>query len=79
MVDDKPKKTTVRIPQPALDDLRSELHAFTSDTGRIQYLIQRYLEDDSRSPQLLRAATGELGDDTDCDPPTDDECAAGAQ
>lgn len=38
-------RLNVRIPQAKLEWLREELDSFTSDTGRVQFLIQYYYDD----------------------------------
>lgn len=43
--DDSLGRLNVRIPQAKLDWLREELDAFTTDTGRVQFLIQYYAND----------------------------------
>lgn len=49
--DDSLGRLNVRVPQAKLDWLREELDAFTTDTGRVQFLIQYYADDQEASPE----------------------------
>lgn len=38
-------RLNIRVPQAKLEWLREELDSFTTDTGRVQFLIQYYSDD----------------------------------